>query len=135
MRLSKIEYTVVRAWTRCWLTEVAAVSWPLRVRAIGPTQITSGITVPPGLVRRANGKKQKRSTVEHFVPAIRVPDGKADGCMRCGKPFCWRRRRHHCRLCGRCVCADCSRKVSLNAHKAFKMKGQMALLEYFFLHS
>ena len=82
----------------------------------------------------ANGKKQKRSKVDHFVPAIWVPDGKADGCMRCGKPFGWRRRRHHCRLCGRCVCADCSGKVSLNAHRAFKLKRLMALPEDF-LHS
>jgi hypothetical protein len=26
--------------------------------------------------------------------------------------FGWRRRRHHCRLCGRCVCAGCSGRVS-----------------------
>lgn len=54
---------------------------------------------------------QKRRHVEHFVPAIWVPDSKTDSCMRCGGVFGWRRRRHHCRLCGKCVCANCSGKT------------------------
>ena len=29
-------------------------------------------------------------------------------CMRCGRSFGWRRRRHHCRLCRRYICASCS---------------------------
>ena len=53
----------------------------------------------------------RRGKVDHFVPAIWVPDGKTDGCMRCGRQFGWRWRRHHCRLCGRCVCASCSERV------------------------
>ncbi|KAL5494873.1 hypothetical protein ACEPAI_335 [Sanghuangporus weigelae] len=53
----------------------------------------------------------KRGKVDHFVPAIWVPDGRTGSCMRCGKAFGWRRRRHHCRLCGRCVCATCSEKT------------------------
>jgi FYVE zinc finger len=57
-------------------------------------------------------ERQRRGHVEHFVPAIWVPDSKADTCMRCGGVFGWRRRRHHCRLCGNCVCANCSGKVS-----------------------
>ena len=32
--------------------------------------------------------------------------------MRCGRSFGWRRRRHHCRLCGRCIRASCSGRVS-----------------------
>lgn len=56
-------------------------------------------------------EKQRRGHVEHFVPAIWVPDSKAEACMRCGGVFGWRRRRHHCRLCGKCVCANCSGKV------------------------
>jgi hypothetical protein len=56
-------------------------------------------------------KNPPRGRVEHFVPAIWIPDGKTDACMRCGRPFGWRRRRHHCRLCGRCVCGSCSGKV------------------------
>lgn len=57
-------------------------------------------------------KKPKRGKVDHFVPAIWIPDGKTEGCMRCGRAFGWRRRRHHCRLCGRCVCGSCSGRVS-----------------------
>ncbi|EPQ60193.1 hypothetical protein GLOTRDRAFT_67584 [Gloeophyllum trabeum ATCC 11539] len=52
--------------------------------------------------------KPRRGKVEHFVPAIWIPDGKTESCMRCGRTFGWRRRRHHCRLCGRCVCGACS---------------------------
>ncbi|KAH8094682.1 hypothetical protein BXZ70DRAFT_947084, partial [Cristinia sonorae] len=70
-------------------------------------------------------QKPKRGRVEHFVPAIWIPDGKTESCMRCGRTFGWRRRRHHCRLCGRCICATCSDKTffildpdSKNQHKA-----------------
>ncbi|KAI0249502.1 hypothetical protein BJV78DRAFT_1129549 [Lactifluus subvellereus] len=52
--------------------------------------------------------RPRRGRVEHFVPAVWIPDGRTESCMRCGRLFGWRRRRHHCRLCGRCVCASCS---------------------------
>ncbi|KAJ7780090.1 hypothetical protein DFH07DRAFT_875712 [Mycena maculata] len=55
--------------------------------------------------------RERRGRVEHWVPAIWIPDEKTEGCMRCGRPFGWRRRRHHCRLCGRCVCAGCSERT------------------------
>lgn len=61
------------------------------------------------------GTKPKRGKVEHFVPAIWIPDGKTENCMRCAKSFGWRRRRHHCRLCGRLVCASCSGSVSTSS--------------------
>jgi len=57
---------------------------------------------------------ERRRKVEHWVPAIWIPDGKTNSCMRCGRMFGWRRRRHHCRLCGRCVCASCSGRVRLH---------------------
>ncbi|KAK1230133.1 hypothetical protein PQX77_006780 [Marasmius sp. AFHP31] len=57
---------------------------------------------------KSKKKGERRTRVEHWVPAIWIPDEKAEGCMRCGRAFGWRRRRHHCRLCGRCVCAGCS---------------------------
>ncbi|KAA1477233.1 hypothetical protein DENSPDRAFT_578152 [Dentipellis sp. KUC8613] len=46
-------------------------------------------------------QKPKRGKVEHFVPPVWIPDGKTESCMRCARTFGWRRRRHHCRLCGR----------------------------------
>ena len=65
-----------------------------------------------GKGKKGSKLRERRGTVEHWVPAIWVPDEKAEGCMRCGCSFGWKRRRHHCRLCGRCVCASCSEKVS-----------------------
>lgn len=56
-------------------------------------------------------KHERRRVVEHFIPPPWVPDAKAESCMRCGRLFGLLRRRHHCRLCGRVVCADCSTKV------------------------
>jgi len=75
-----------------------------------------GVSLSPN--GRDNGKKkekekrgnsaERRRKVDHWVPAIWIPDGKTNSCMRCGRTFGWRLRRHHCRLCGRCVCASCS---------------------------
>jgi FYVE/RhoGEF/PH domain-containing protein 5/6 len=59
----------------------------------------------------AAGKRPRRGRVEHFVPPIWIPDAKTANCMRCARSFGWRRRRHHCRLCGRCVCSGCSGMV------------------------
>ncbi|KAJ7230335.1 hypothetical protein GGX14DRAFT_508100 [Mycena pura] len=61
--------------------------------------------------KRKTKKLERRERVEHWVPAIWIPDEKTEGCMRCGRSFGWRRRRHHCRLCGRCVCASCSERT------------------------
>jgi hypothetical protein len=81
------------------------------------TSIDSGSDLD--MKRKGKGKDMgedseigRRRKVEHWVPAIWIPDEKTSACMRCGRPFGWRRRRHHCRLCGRCVCAGCSGRVS-----------------------
>lgn len=42
-------------------------------------------------------------TVPHWMP-----DYASDACLSCSRPFTLRRRRHHCRCCGRLVCASCS---------------------------
>ncbi|KAL1696757.1 hypothetical protein GGG16DRAFT_85229 [Schizophyllum commune] len=60
---------------------------------------------------KKRGTQERRGKVEHWVPAIWIPDEKTEGCMRCGRSFGWRRRRHHCRLCGRCVCSACSERT------------------------
>lgn len=62
--------------------------------------------------RNQDASALRRRKVEHWVPPIWIPDSKTSSCMRCGRMFGWRRRRHHCRLCGRCVCASCSGRVS-----------------------
>lgn len=60
---------------------------------------------------RQKEDEHRRRKIEHWVPPVWIPDGKTNECMRCGKLFGWRRRRHHCRLCGRCVCSACSGRV------------------------
>ena len=42
------------------------------------------------------------------APPEWTPDSKAAVCERCGTGFTCMRRRHHCRRCGRCVCAGCA---------------------------
>ncbi|KAH8119782.1 hypothetical protein DFH11DRAFT_1556530 [Phellopilus nigrolimitatus] len=68
----------------------------------------------------------KRGKVDHFVPAIWVPDGRSDSCMRCGRTFGWRRRRHHCRLCGRCICSGCSERTFFISDPSAKDTGKSA---------
>ncbi|CUA67502.1 Lateral signaling target protein 2 [Caenorhabditis briggsae] [Rhizoctonia solani] len=64
------------------------------------------------VARQNKGEKrdERRGRVEHYVPPIWVPDREAPVCMRCQSAFGWRRRKHHCRICGRVVCASCSSK-------------------------
>lgn len=71
---------------------------------------------PSSKKARRDKKAVRRGKVDHFVPAIWVPDQKTECCMRCNSRFGWRRRRHHCRLCGRVVCASCSEKVNHNIY-------------------
>mmetsp|Transcript_57535 Transcript_57535/g.136864 ORF Transcript_57535/g.136864 Transcript_57535/m.136864 type:complete len:233 (-) Transcript_57535:23-721(-) len=37
-----------------------------------------------------------------------TPDDQALSCELCHARFSWRTWRHHCRRCGRCICAECS---------------------------
>lgn len=76
-----------------------------------PSLPPSSLSPSSGSAGKESRKVSRRGRVEHFVPAIWVPDSKTETCMRCNSRFGWRRRRHHCRLCGRVVCATCSEKV------------------------
>jgi hypothetical protein len=85
-----------------------------------------------GKGKKGSEPRERRGTVEHWVPAIWVPDEKAEGCMRCGCSFGWKRGRHHCRLCGRCVCTSCSEKVSLLTLRSF-LVGHFSIWLIFYL--
>ncbi|KAF8993224.1 hypothetical protein BDQ17DRAFT_1401664 [Cyathus striatus] len=97
----------------------ARVAATIRAKPSSRTAATTGtirgistssrlVAVPELKGKGKHSEVQRRSKVEHFVPAVWVPDEKTPACMRCGRGFGWRRRRHHCRLCGRCVCSACS---------------------------
>ncbi|BFZ64693.1 carboxypeptidase Y-deficient [Saitoella coloradoensis] len=50
-------------------------------------------------------------TITNLDPSRRPPwqpDDEAPHCHLCSRPFTFFLRRHHCRLCGRVVCDDCS---------------------------
>jgi FYVE/RhoGEF/PH domain-containing protein 5/6 len=96
------------------------------VRASTSLDIASASASAHGKVKLSKKAKEKRGMseerrrkVEHWVPAIWIPDGKTTSCMRCGRTFGWRRRRHHCRLCGRCVCSTCSSRVCFISPSVF----------------
>jgi FYVE/RhoGEF/PH domain-containing protein 5/6 len=88
------------------------------LRASSSSLDVIGVSLSPnGKGRKKDKEKrghsaERRRKVDHWVPATWIPDGKTSSCMRCGRSFGWRRRRHHCRLCGRCICASCSGRVS-----------------------
>lgn len=39
-----------------------------------------------------------------------VSDAETKECMICSRKFSFMQRRHHCRRCGKCVCAVCAPK-------------------------
>ena len=59
------------------------------------------LTEKEGRRRRRNARHSavERRKVNHWVPAICIPDGKTSSCMTCDRSFGWHRRRHHCHLC------------------------------------
>ncbi|RCI08979.1 hypothetical protein L249_5019 [Ophiocordyceps polyrhachis-furcata BCC 54312] len=82
------------------------------------SSVANGSLLSP--VSSLMGHKDPRKLLEQSV----VPWEDDDAVAKC--PFCqqefgsWTFRRHHCRICGRVVCADaqtgCSSEVSLNIH-------------------
>jgi len=43
------------------------------------------------------------------VPTKWTPDDASNKCEHCHNEFSWYRWRHHCRMCGKLVCYDCSK--------------------------
>ena len=67
---------------------------------------------PNGKGRKEKGKRghsaERRRKVDHWVPAIWIPDGKNEFLYEMWSKFWVASTRHHCRLCGRCNCASSS---------------------------
>lgn len=71
-------------------------------------------------VARLAGQKDLRKQLEQSVVTWEE-DSKVPRCPFCQQEFSWSFRRHHCRICGKVVCADvqtaCSSEVGLNVNK------------------
>ncbi|KAG8160891.1 hypothetical protein KVR01_009155 [Diaporthe batatas] len=77
----------------------------------------AGLLTPvASLAGQKNARKQLEQSVVTWEEDARVPR-----CPFCQQEFSWSFRRHHCRMCGRVVCADaqteCSSEVGLNVTK------------------
>lgn len=89
------------------------------------TKLTQLLANPPEEIPGANGgllslsgQKNQRKILEQSVVTWEE-DAKVSKCPFCQQEFgSWSFRRHHCRLCGRVVCADqrtaCSSEIGLN---------------------
>lgn len=74
------------------------------------------LTPVASLAGQKNARKQLEQSVVTWEEDANVPR-----CPFCQQEFSWSFRRHHCRMCGRVVCADaqteCSSEVGLNVTK------------------
>ncbi|BFU23552.1 Rho guanine nucleotide exchange factor, putative [Entamoeba histolytica HM-1:IMSS-B] len=62
--------------------------------------------------------QRKNSAIENTLQpkTTTIPDNEPKNCLLCKQPFTFVNRKHHCRLCGRCVCSNCSKaKIPLNS--------------------
>ncbi|KAI8959926.1 hypothetical protein F5Y11DRAFT_286433 [Daldinia sp. FL1419] len=70
-----------------------------------------------GLLSPLATQRNQRKAIEQSVVTWE-DDGKVPKCRFCQQEFTWTFRRHHCRICGRVVCADpqtnCSSEVGLS---------------------
>jgi hypothetical protein len=70
-----------------------------------------------GSLSSLSGHKSRRQELEQSVVTWEE-DGKVSKCPFCQQEFGWSFRKHHCRICGRVVCADirtaCSTDIGLN---------------------
>ncbi len=56
-----------------------------------------------------NGNRPEAPQQFSSEPAKWTPDDATNMCEYCHSEFTWYRWRHHCRMCGKLVCHDCSR--------------------------
>jgi hypothetical protein len=71
--------------------------------------VTSPPTPPPHPSMRGRSSASRRdSAVREYVRPLWQPDSEVTKCPICGTQFTFWYRKHHCRKCGRVVCASCS---------------------------
>jgi hypothetical protein len=68
-----------------------------------PSNVASAATSARGRRQESSARKGGTFRASHLDTRWQ------NGCLYA--LWVWRRRRHHCRLCGRCVCGSCSGKV------------------------
>ena len=56
--------------------------------------------------------KTKAIDVSSLAP-VWIPDELVKSCQVCSKNFSMFTRRHHCRVCGACICSNCAKKTAL----------------------
>ena len=71
---------------------------------------TEGVSSSPARGSEDGVSSAKELPVTDVNPAsIWIPDSEVSECQTCLKPFSFLVRKHHCRLCGRVICGECSR--------------------------
>lgn len=85
-----------------------------------PVASGGSLLAPVATVASLAGQKNARKQLEQSVVTWEE-DAKIPRCPFCQQEFSWSFRRHHCRICGKVVCADaqteCSGEVGLNVNK------------------
>ncbi len=81
----------------------------LRLRALVDNRPPPDDLTAADIERIAAPAVTTRSLSVSSTPAVWSPDGPT--CERCNTAFTATRRRHHCRRCGLCVCAQCAPEV------------------------
>lgn len=83
-------------------------SWrPSDFTGVGPS--ISGVEGPPSVARhRTNSGIRRGDGSREYVLPNWQPDTEVSKCPICGTQFTFWYRKHHCRKCGRVVCASCS---------------------------
>jgi len=65
----------------------------------------------PLLQKVVQVKDQLADAVSPATQPEWIPDSQATNCDSCYKPFTIINRKHHCRLCGKIFCNNCSKKT------------------------